>query len=345
MSLYSAILRPLLFRLDAEHAHEFTLKVLSITPPAMLRLAFPIKVHGAGRVVFGLRFRNPLGLAAGMDKNAICLPAWEALGFGFVEIGTVTALAQPGNPKPRAFRYPSQRALINRMGFNNQGAHVIARRLARLKASGRWPRIPVGINLGKSKVTPLSEASDDYRTSMKALVEFGDYFVINVSSPNTPGLRELQESRALEEIARAVRTESRDKPVLVKIAPDLPDAEASALAEMAGRVGLAGLIATNTTLDHTSIPVERDQAGGLSGAPLAGRSTALLRILAATTSLPLVASGGIMDISSAREKIAAGAHLLQIYTGFVYRGPGLIAEVVGGMNEIDRDRTGATAHR
>jgi dihydroorotate dehydrogenase len=334
VNFYTSFLRPILFRMDAERAHVFALRVLALTPPALLRVAYGPPV-GAPREVFGMRFPNPVGLAAGMDKDAVALPAWEALGFGFAEIGTVTALAQPGNPKPRVFRHPAHRALINRMGFNNPGAEAVAARLARLRASGKWPRIPVGINIGKSKVTPLDEAPADYGSSARTLAPHADYFAINVSSPNTPGLRGLQETRRLEEVVGAVRQAAPAKPVLVKIAPDLSDEEAAAIADMAQTCGLDGLIATNTTLNHAPIPASADQEGGLSGVPLAARATEVVRLLAGRTSLPVVASGGVMDIQDALEKFRAGARLVQLYTGFVYGGPSLVGGVARALRGVD----------
>jgi dihydroorotate dehydrogenase len=214
------------------------------------------------------------------------------------------------------------------MGFNTEGAVTVATRLERVRKSGRWPGIPVGINLGKSKVTPLDEAPDDYLASLRALKSFGDYFVINVSSPNTPGLRDLQETSRLAEIMAVLRTEAPDKPILVKIAPDLSDEGAIEIAALAEKAGLAGLISTNTTLDHSTVLHEGDQQGGLSGAPLLARSTSLTRLLSASTPLPIVASGGIMDADSANQKFAAGAKLIQLYTGFVYHGPPMIAEIL-----------------
>ena len=320
------LLRPLLFRMDAEAAHHFALGALETAPGALLRLAFG-PAPAAPRDVAGLRFPNPVGLAAGMDKNALALPAWEALGFGFIEIGTITAKAQPGNPRPRLFRYPEQRALINRMGFNNDGADAVAARLERLKASGRWPRVPVGINLGKSKVTELADAPADYRHSYRALGAFGDYFVVNVSSPNTPGLRELQEKDALAGIVRTLRDHDATRPLFVKIAPDLTGPQLDAILELTASENLAGLIATNTTLDHSAIPPGRDETGGLSGAPLQTRAAEVLRHLRAGTDRPIIASGGIMDGPAARARREAGATLVQIYTGFVYRGPALIREI------------------
>jgi dihydroorotate dehydrogenase len=263
-----------------------------------------------------------------MDKNAIALPGWEALGFGFVEIGTITASAQQGNPRPRLFRYPAESALVNRMGFNNDGAEAVAARLEGLRKTGKWPKIPVGINLGKSKVTPLDEAPADYLHSFRKLREFGDYFVINVSSPNTPGLRDLQETRRLREIVRVLQKETRGKPLLVKIAPDLSDQQAVDLAVLCESEGIAGLIAANTTLDHSALPKNRDEQGGLSGLPLRQRATELIRLLKSNISLPIIASGGVMDAASAKEKFDAGAGLVQIYTGLVYHGPKLIREIV-----------------
>ena len=327
LNLYSDIFRPLLFQLDPETAHHLALTGLKVTPARVLRALFGAPAEKPVNL-FGLTFPNPVGLAAGMDKNAEALGAWEVLGFGFVEAGTVTALAQPGNDKPRCFRYPPQRALINRMGFNNPGAEAVARALSRLKASGRWPRIPVGMNIGKSKATPLEEAPADYAASFRQLLPFGDYFVINVSSPNTPGLRQLQDRDSLAAIVRTLREIDSSKPLLVKIAPDLSDDAVKEIALLAGSEKLAGLIATNTTLDHTSIPAESDQAGGLSGTPLRARSTQVLRLLRTHTSLPIIASGGVMSAESAREKLDAGASLVQIYTGFIYRGPQLIRDIV-----------------
>ena len=313
--------------LPAEAAHNLAILGLRMTPPSLLRAAFGATPQKPTKL-FGLNFPNPVGLAAGMDKDASALRAWEALGFGFIEAGTITALAQPGNPKPRCFRYPSQQALINRMGFNNSGASVAAVRLARQKASGRWPRVPVGINIGKSKLTPNEQAASDYATSYKLLLPFGDYFVINVSSPNTPNLRALQDRDSLAEIIRTLKRINNIKPLLVKIAPDLTDEAVRDIAALAESEHLAGLIVTNTTLDHSSVPKDSDQQGGLSGTPLRQRSTEVLRIMRSATGLPIIASGGIMDAASAHEKLEAGASLIQLYTGFVYHGPELIRDIV-----------------
>ncbi|CAN5501373.1 quinone-dependent dihydroorotate dehydrogenase [soil metagenome] len=280
--------------------------------------------------VFGLQFPHPVGLAAGFDKNGVALPAWEALGFGFIEIGTVTAQPQRGNPQPRIFRFPEQQALINRLGFNNDGADAVAARLRRLRATGRWPRVPIGVNIGKSKVTPLEEAAEDYRYSFRVLREFADYAVLNVSSPNTPGLRSLQEHAALTDLLQTIADENSasPKPVLLKVAPDLSMANLDVIIAACEQHGIAGLIATNTTLDHSAIPPEHDQTGGLSGAPLREKSTAFVRAIRDRTTLPIIGVGGIMDAASAREKLAAGATLLQVYTGYIYGGPALLRAAV-----------------
>lgn len=326
MDLYLSILRPFLFSLPAEAAHNLAMLGLRATPRGLLRLAFGAAPRDPVRL-FGLNFPNRVGLGAGMDKNAAALGAWEALGFGFMEAGTITALAQPGNPKPRCFRHPAQGALVNRMGFNNAGASAIAARLAALKSSGRWPSVPVGINIGKSKVTPNDQAASDYATSFRLLLPFGDYFTINVSSPNTPELRALQARDSLVRIIRGLRAVDAAKPLLVKIAPDLDDAQLAEIADVADTEGLAGLIATNTTLDQSSLPATARQQGGLSGAPLTGRSTEVIKTLRRHTALPIIASGGVMSGADAREKIDAGACLVQVYTGFVYSGPALVREI------------------
>jgi dihydroorotate dehydrogenase len=328
---YERFVRPVLFSLDAEAAHRITIALLSRASHVdlALRALEGFQPRPKPKVLFGVRFPNPIGVAAGLDKNGVAMPAWAALGFGFIEIGTVTAKPQAGNPKPRIFRFPEERALVNRLGFNNDGADVIAERMHKLRESGRWPAVPVGINIGKSKATPLGEATDDYLYSFRLLREFADYIALNVSSPNTPGLRELQEPAALSRLIRAIRDEDQKnpKPVLVKIAPDLSPAELEEIITTCEQNNVAGIIATNTTLDHSSIPAARDQEGGLSGAPLRERSTALVRAIAARSTIPVVASGGICDAESAREKFEAGAQLLQLYTGFIYRGLGLLREI------------------
>lgn len=335
MSLYTALARPLLFRLPAETAHEFSMKMLALAATVAGRHVSAPR----GRVVecLGLRFPNAVGLAAGMDKNAAALPAWPLMGFGFVEIGTVTARPQPGNDKPRVFRLPKQGALINRLGFNNDGAEVVARRLRQWKSSARWPRVPVGINLGKSRATALEDAPQDYACSFRLLREYGDYFVINISSPNTPGLRDLQESGQLRAILRALASANPDhKPVLVKISPDLTPEQLADIAECGEQQEIAGWIATNTTTDHSSVPPGEDTQGGLSGRPLRKRADEVLRGLAGLTSLPIIGVGGVADGTSAQAKIDAGASLVQLYTGLVYGGPSLprqIAATLGNGKE------------
>jgi dihydroorotate dehydrogenase len=333
--LYERLVRPLLFSLEAETAHHFTvasLRKASHFDPA-LRALKRFTPPSKPKTLFGLTFPNPIGLAAGLDKNGVALPAWAALGFGFIEIGTVTAMAQPGNPKPRIVRLPAQQALINRLGFNNDGAEAIAKRLRRLRESGRWPGVPVGINIGKSRTTPLERATDDYLYSFRLVCDFADYITLNVSSPNTPSLRELQEPAALSRLLHAIRSEpgSVTKPVLVKISPDLSPIELEAVLATCEENGVAGIIATNTTLDHSSIQPELDEEGGLSGAPLCDKSTALVRSIAANSKIPVIASGGVCDAKSAREKFDAGAQLIQLYTGFVYRGPQLLRELMEAM--------------
>jgi dihydroorotate dehydrogenase len=330
MSLYTALARPLLFSLAPEAAHEVSVKVLALGAAVFGRGGSA----PSGRAVecFGVRFPNAVGLAAGMDKNATALPAWPLMGFGFVETGTVTARAQPGNTKPRVFRLPRQRALINRLGFNNEGAAAVAERLERWKATGRWPRVPVGINLGKSRVTPLEDAAEDYAESFRVLRGYGDYFVVNVSSPNTPGLRDLQAVDQLCRILRALRRENEEgKPVLVKIAPDLAEEDIDAVVAAGEEEGAAGWIATNTTIDHSSVPAGCDEQGGLSGEPLRARATRVVRRVAARATRPVIGVGGVSDADSAREKLMAGASLVQLYTGLVYQGPGLPRRIARGL--------------
>lgn len=330
-STYDRFVRPLLFSLDPETAHHLAMHALRLASksPSLLEPLRRFQPSPNPCTAFGLRFPNPIGLAAGFDKNAVALPAWEALGFGFVEVGTVTAQAQPGNPRPRIFRFPQQQALINRLGFNNDGADVVAARLQRLRASGRWPQIPVGINIGKSKATPLGNAADDYRYSFRRLREFADYVVLNVSSPNTPGLRLLQEHDALVELVRTISEENRSsaKPILLKIAPNVSLEDLEQIIGTCEAHGIAGLIATNTTLDHSGVPAARDQIGGLSGAPLRDKSTAFVRAIRQRTRLPIIGVGGITDAKTAAEKFEAGANLVQVYTGFIYRGPQLLREI------------------
>jgi dihydroorotate dehydrogenase len=329
---YQRFVRPLLFSLDAETAHQLTMRLLGSAShfDIALRALRSFQPSSNPKTLFDLNFPNPVGLAAGLDKNGVALPVWAALGFGFIEIGTVTAKPQAGNPRPRIFRLPEQYALINRLGFNNDGANAIAQRLQALRESQRWPAVPVGINIGKSRATPLEDAIGDYLYSFRLLRDFADYVTLNVSSPNTPGLRELQEPQKLSELLRAMGNEAgaTPKPLVVKISPDILSTELKPILSVCEEQQVAGIIATNTTLDHSSIPRQLDQEGGLSGAPLREKSTALIREIAARTTIPVIASGGISDAESAREKFQAGAQLIQVYTGLVYRGPRLLREIV-----------------
>jgi len=297
--------------------------------------------------VFGLNFPNPVGLAAGMDKHAAAVPVWPALGFGFSELGGVTWRAQPGNPKPRMFRAEADQALINRMGFNNAGAEAIAARLAQLRQQGRWPKHPVGINLGKSKITALESAAQDYSQSLGVLWPHADFFAVNVSSPNTPGLRQLQDPAALDEIlavlhetnaAQATAVSRAPKPILVKIAPDLSFEALDQILEIAERRHIAGMVATNTTIarpatERADLRRIYAEEGGLSGRPLAARSTEVIRHIHRQTAgrMPIIGVGGIFNANDAWEKIIAGASLIQIYTGLVYEGPDLPKNIVEGL--------------
>lgn len=340
------LLRPLLYLLSAETAHRLVahlLRVLQRLPGATMlwRALYPLP-KGAEVQALGLVFPSPLGLAAGFDKEAEMIPALLGVGFGFVEIGTVTAEPQPGNPRPRLFRLPADRALINRMGFNNQGAAAIAARLAR-RPRGRGV---VGVNIGKTKVVPVTDASRDYEKSARLLGPHADYLVVNVSSPNTPGLRDLQAVESLRPILSGVRraldveTAGRRVPLLVKIAPDLSDDDVLAVADLALELGLDGIIATNTTisregLQSTPADVERAGAGGLSGAPLKARALEVLRLLRRRVGdrLVLIAAGGIETVDDAWQRLAAGATLIQVYTSLIYEGPALPRRLTRGLVE------------
>lgn len=334
---YEKLVRRWLFQLDSERAHELGVRAMAalgaVTPACRLLERWSQLPAARFRPVeaFGLRFPNAIGLAAGFDKNARAWPAAAALGFGHVEIGTVTALAQDGNPQPRMFRYPAEEAVINRMGFNNEGAEAVAARLGRQAAPGRR-RIPLGVNLGKSKVAPLDRATEDYLASFAKLADHADYLVLNVSSPNTPGLRTLQDAGPLRELLgaissanrdRAVRTGGRRLPVLLKIAPDLGWAQIDAALGVIAEFGLDGIIATNTTLARPGFFATVGEAGGLSGAPLRRRSTEIVAYIARATGgrLPIIGVGGITDLAGAGEKLDAGATLVQVYSGMIYRGP------------------------
>jgi dihydroorotate dehydrogenase len=358
-TLYRTLIKPLVFRMDPEEAHERAVHAMALLGRAAPLCRLMETLHRLDPAVyrpvraFGLEFPNAVGLAAGFDKNARAWPAAAAFGFGHVEIGTVTALGQPGNPQPRLFRYPEERAVINRMGFNNEGSEAVAARLAAQPGAGRR-RIPLGVNLGKSKVTPYEEATRDYLTSFGRLADYADYVVVNVSSPNTPGLRALQDEKPLRELlgalsaanrARGARKEdpgSGPKPLLLKIAPDLSWAQIDAALGVVAEFGLAGIIATNTTLARPGSFAEVGQAGGLSGAPLARRSTEIVRYISRATSgrLPIIAAGGIVDEAGAGEKMDAGATLIQVYTGMIYEGPFFAARLARACSEPQRVYTG-----
>jgi dihydroorotate dehydrogenase len=334
-----ALARPALFHIDAERAHELVLELLSrasAAPPGPLALRRLIGADDPRRSVeaFGLRFPNPIGLAAGLDKNALALPAWAALGFGHVEVGTVTPTAQAGNPRPRVFRIASERALVNRMGFPNDGADEIAARLAR-----RPHDLPiiVGGNVGKGFATPLPKAVDDYRRAADYLLPHVDYLAVNLSSPNTPGLRELQAPEQVARILEALHPLG-PKPVLVKLAPDLDPGVLPDIVAAAREGGAAGFIATNTTTERAGLvhpSAAAREPGGLSGAPLRAKALALTTRLAklASPDLPIIGVGGIFTAADVRERLAAGAKLVQVYTALVYEGPGLVAKLLGSCTE------------
>lgn len=334
--LYDAFAKPYFFRHNPEEAHEIAVKNLArlgrFGPLCRLIERWAQLDAQQHRPVecLGLKFPNAVGLAAGFDKNAEAWPAAAALGFGHVEIGTVTLHGQPGNPKPRLFRFPAEEAVINRMGFNNEGAAAVAARLAGQPGPGAR-RIPLGINLGKTKVTPLDQATEDYLGSFKLLADYADYLVVNVSSPNTPGLRELQDAAWLKPLLAALVAENRARvaagrvrrPLLLKIAPDLSFPQIDAALDVIADLGLDGIIATNTTLARPGPFAAVNEAGGLSGKPLRRRATDIINYIARTTSgrLPIIGVGGIHDAESAGEKLDAGATLVQVYTGLIYRGP------------------------
>lgn len=339
MKPYDVIFDRVFTRIDPERIHHGAFGAIRSGRAVTSRL---VKVPSDPVEVMGLQFPHRLGLAAGFDKNALGIDALGALGFGHVEIGTVTGEPQPGNPKPRLFRLPADHAIINRMGFNNDGAEVVARRLA---ARGRRPEGPVlGVNIGKTKIVPEEEAIGDYEKSTRLLAPHADYLVVNVSSPNTPGLRDLQAVEKLEPLLRAVRrmadavSPDRRVPLLVKIAPDLSDDDVVAVGDLALAVGLDGIIATNTTISRAGLRTPEPDvvaigAGGLSGRPLTERSEAVIAMLRAHvgTSLALIGVGGISDAADARRRLEAGADLLQAYTAFIYGGPLWPRRIVRGL--------------
>lgn len=341
------LLRSLLFRLPPERAHDLTLGCLGVAEKTgLLKLLTP-EVPEHPVEVMGLRFPNPVGLAAGLDKNADHVDALASLGFGFIEVGTVTPLAQPGNPKPRMFRLPEHQALINRMGFNNQGLPHLLDRLESVKYNGI-----LGINVGKNAITPVDQAESDYRRGIAAVYGKASYITVNVSSPNTPGLRDLQFGDSLSRLLAAIKEEQtlqaerqgRYVPIAVKIAPDMDDAAIAFVANALRESGMDGVIATNTTISREAVaqhPMAKE-TGGLSGAPVRAPSLRVIQALAAELgdSLPIIGVGGITDGASAADKIRAGAKLVQVYTGFIYRGPALIPEAVEAIAGLEKSRQG-----
>lgn len=340
-----ALIKQILFRFDPERIHSFAMRCLQGCyhlpgGEKLLKTFFDVKQPSLGKTVFGLHFKNPVGLAAGFDKDARWIDPLSCLGFGFIEIGTVTPLPQPGNPKPRLFRLPADKALINRMGFNNQGAEVA---VARLKL--RRSDIIVGGNIGKNKLTPNEQAASDYEKCFRALYDVVDYFVVNVSSPNTPDLRALQEKEPLKNILGRLQQlnaqQVSPKPILLKIAPDLSKQQLDDLIEIVQETELAGIVATNTTISRTGLRTSADQIaqigpGGLSGQPIQQRSTELIRYIHQKTEgkIPIIASGGIFSAADAREKLAAGASLVQVYTGFIYEGPAIVKKICQQLSSL-----------
>ncbi|MEO1429252.1 MAG: quinone-dependent dihydroorotate dehydrogenase [Cyanobacteria bacterium J06632_19] len=356
MDIYQVALRPLLFNVikaDPENLHSKTISTLewlgknahsqpSSSIKSRLQHSFCLQDSRLSQSLFGLQFPNPVGLAAGFDKDGVATPVWSSLGFGFAEIGTVTSLAQPGNPRPRLFRLPQDEAALNRMGFNNCGADAMAARLGKL-TSKPDPLIPIGINLGKSKVTPLEEAPNDYRHSFNLLKNYGDYFVVNVSSPNTPGLRKLQDAAMLSSILDALQQENNlQKPIFVKISPDLEWEAITEIVSLAQSYKLAGIIATNTTIKREGLNTKiltqtgkslSEEAGGISGKPVRQTSTEVIKYIwqQSQGEMPIIGVGGIFTPEDAWDKITAGASLVQIYTGWVYQGPGIIRSIIQGL--------------
>lgn len=335
---YPAI-RKVMFQFDAETIHELTIKGLKSTGATPFNALYKQCVANKPVTVMGIEFPNPLGLAAGLDKNGECINAFAAMGFGFVEVGTVTPRPQPGNPKPRIFRLPEANAVINRMGFNNKGVDYLISQVRAANFKG-----VLGINIGKNKDTPEENAKDDYIHCMRKVYDFASYITINISSPNTPGLRSLQYGDALNELLSALKDEqaqlekqyNKYVPIAVKIAPDLTEEEVNSIATSLIDNNIDGVIATNTTLSREGVEglEHGNEQGGLSGAPVKDKSTTVISILAKAldNKLPIIGVGGIASSHDANEKLVAGASLVQVYTGFIYQGPPLVKEVVNGFN-------------
>ncbi|HRZ24433.1 MAG TPA: quinone-dependent dihydroorotate dehydrogenase [Candidatus Contendobacter sp.] len=335
---YYLLLRTLLFQLDPETAHDWTQMLMRLPGAGLLARIAAFGIPNAPRRVMGIDFPNPVGLAAGLDKDGECIAIWRALGFGFVEVGTVTPRPQPGNPKPRMFRLPRAQALINRMGFNNQGVDRLVERVRRTGGQG-----VLGINIGKNADTPVERAAEDYLLGLRKVYPWASYVAVNISSPNTPGLRDLQYGATLDRLLEALKTEQarlasehgRYVPLAIKIAPDIADADLPTVGQALLRYELDAVIATNTTFSRAGVEKlpHAQETGGLSGAPLMTRSTAVVGQLREILGgkLPIIAVGGILSGADAAAKIAAGASLVQLYTGFIYRGPELIREAVKAL--------------
>lgn len=330
--------RPLLFSLDAERAHRLVLGTLARAPrlcAALIRPLVGVSDPAMARDVGGLRLAGPVGLAAGLDKDGECVELWPALGFGFVEVGTVTAHPQPGNPRPRLFRLPEERALINRMGFNNLGSEALARRLRALRESGRWPAVPVGANIGKSKVTPLDESAQDYLISVERLRGVADYLTVNVSSPNTPGLRDLQHADQLRRLLDQVVPAAARTPVFVKLSPDSAPEDLALAVDAAIQAGCAGIIAVNTTRSRPGATGRLGEEGGLSGAPLwpLARERIATAIDAASGRVPIIGVGGLSEAHQVRELLDLGCAAVQLYTSFIFEGPGVVRRLHRALAE------------
>ncbi|NOT74317.1 MAG: quinone-dependent dihydroorotate dehydrogenase [Cyclobacteriaceae bacterium] len=333
--MYKFLLRPILFLFNPEGIHHFTFGMLRIFSPIvkLVRSAFVLEHPSLEREVLGLKFKNPVGLAAGFDKNALLIDELACFGFGFIEIGTLTPKAQPGNPKPRLFRLPKDHGLINRMGFNNDGVDAAVQRLKKKKSD-----VLVGGNIGKNKITPNEQAFEDYKICFEALYPHVDYFVVNVSSPNTPGLRDLQEKEPLKKLLLEVRAlnlaKQKPRPVFLKIAPDLTQGQLDDVIQILKETDTKGVIATNTTISREDLISNKSEldvigAGGLSGKPLRERATEVIKYLreGLGKEFAIIGVGGIMDSADAIEKIKAGADLVQVYTGFIYEGPALAKRI------------------
>lgn len=324
-NIYKNLVRPLFFQFDPEEIHHFSMGILAHTPLSQMLGGFTDQEALDQPVtLWDLEFRNPLGLAAGFDKNALALNAWKELGFGFVELGTVTRYAQPGNPLPRIFRCPKEQGVINRMGFPNDGAEAIRARVEKQRELYDFRGFPIGANIGKSKVTELEDAASDYLFSLQQLYQCSEFFVVNVSSPNTPRLRNLQSREALEPILKELQDYnlSRDsKPLLVKIAPDLEDSQIDDVIDLTNECQLSGIVATNTTIDHSSVTLK--EQGGLSGRPVTQRSHEILKgiVERSENKFPVIGVGGIFNRDDYLQRMEAGASLVELYTGFIYEGP------------------------